>query len=308
MTVLPSQKLTIGELFVSLAAGLMFFLLPNDSKNQFDSIIASECFVLLICFTITVVLFVIIKRFEAVGAAMLTYSVLTLINILFTTITDIFSKTKDYWLSVSEYNIFCMFIMWVIPFFFMTIIRLLQSGIYDNNESRMGFSRFLWFSMKALLILYFIIIILKMIIPYKPHTESPREIDFVLFNRITECIKNVHQDGTKYIMWHSFILAPLTFYLLILIPKIRWWHLLIISTTFSITIEALQYLLNTGTACLDDIIMYTVGAVIGILLKHLIDSVRSVLTSGKDDCMLSYSYKPIKQKTDNNAKVIVDNA
>lgn len=306
MTVLPSQKLTIGELFVSLAAGLMFFLLPNDAKNQFDSITASECFVLLICFVITIVLFIIIKRFEAVGAAMLTYAVLTLSNVLISVITGIFSNTKDYWPAISEYNIVCMFIMWVIPFFFMTMIRLLQGGKYDNNERRMGFSRFLLLSMRALLILYGLVIIFMMIIPYKPHTESPRELDFMIFSRIGDCIKNIHQDGTKYILWHSFILAPLTFYLLVLVPKIKLWHLLIISGTFALTIESLQYLLNTGTACLDDIIMYIIGAVIGIMLKHLIDSVRSVLTSGKDDCMLSYSYTPIRQKTDNSAAVIID--
>ena len=34
MNVLPSQKLSISHLFLSLAAGLMFFLLPNDAKNQ----------------------------------------------------------------------------------------------------------------------------------------------------------------------------------------------------------------------------------------------------------------------------------
>ena len=306
MTVLPSQKLTIGELFVSLAAGLMFFLLPNDAKNQFDSIIASECFVLLICSVITIVLFIIIKRFEAVGAAMLKFAVLTISTDLISIITGIFSNTKDYWPTISEYNIVCMFIMWVIPFLFMTMTRLLQGGKYDNNERRMGFSRFLLLSMRALLILYGLVIIFMMIIPYKPRTESPREIDFMIFNRIGDCIKNIHEDGTKYILWHNFILAPLTFYLLVLVPKIKLWHLLIISGTFALTIESLQYLLNTGTACLDDIIMYIVGAVIGIMLKHLIDSVRSVLTSGKDDCMLSYSYTPIKRKTDTSAAVIID--
>ena len=34
MSFLPMQKLTIGELFVSIAAGLMLFLLPNDAKNR----------------------------------------------------------------------------------------------------------------------------------------------------------------------------------------------------------------------------------------------------------------------------------
>ena len=37
MNVLPSQKLTISQVFLGLAAGLMLFLLPNDAKNQIGS-------------------------------------------------------------------------------------------------------------------------------------------------------------------------------------------------------------------------------------------------------------------------------
>lgn len=297
MTVLPDQKLSVGELFVSLAAGLMFFLLPNDAKNQFNSPVVSESFVMLMCFVITATLYLIIKRFEAIGAAMLCYSVLVLSSMVFGIINGIFSKTKDYWPSISEYNLVCMFVLWIIPFFFTISIRLLSTGNYDTNKRRRGFSRFLILSMRALLIIYGLSILFKIILPYKPKLSGEREIDFIIFNRIGECITNIHENGTRYILWHSFIFVPLTFYLLILVPQISWWHLLIISFSCGFALEILQYSLNTGSACIDDIIMYIIGAMIGVLLKHLIDSVRSVLTFGEDKCMLSYNYTPLKKKS-----------
>ena len=305
MTVLPNQKLTIGELFVSLAAGLMFFLLPNDARNQFESPI-SECYIAVISIVITLVLYFIIKRFESLGAAMLTTSVLILTNLVVNIAEGIFSQAEDYWPTVTEYNIISMFIVWFIPFFCMTASRLIMSGSRDNNDNRMGFSRFLMFSMRALLILYAIVIIFKLILPYKPNPDLPREIEFGLFSRISDCMLNIHDGGIKYILWHSLILVPMSFYLLILIPKISWWQILIIALAFGLTIEVLQYSFNTGIACTDDILMYIVGAVIGILLKHLIDKARSILTSGQDDCMLSLDYSSIKRKNSNNAFVITE--
>ena len=45
MSVLPSQKLTIGELYVSMAVGLILYLLPGDIRNQMNSIVLSEVMV-----------------------------------------------------------------------------------------------------------------------------------------------------------------------------------------------------------------------------------------------------------------------
>ena len=62
MNVLPSQKLSIGQYFISIAAGLMLFLIPNDALNQFDTDPLREGFIFIISLTITAVLFFIIKR------------------------------------------------------------------------------------------------------------------------------------------------------------------------------------------------------------------------------------------------------
>ncbi|MBQ3887664.1 MAG: hypothetical protein II735_06815, partial [Clostridia bacterium] len=77
MSVLPSQKLTIGELFVSMAVGLILYLLPNDIRNQTTEIWLSESMVFLAAFIITGVFLFIIKRYEAVGAALLTNALIT---------------------------------------------------------------------------------------------------------------------------------------------------------------------------------------------------------------------------------------
>ncbi len=290
MTVLPSQKLTIGELFVSLAAGLMLFLLPNDAKNQFESPI-SESFITVVTLVITFTLYFIIKRFEAIGAAMLTSSILNLISIGFTIFGNVLSGADNWLPKITEYNIISMFIIWTLPFFCMTALRLVMSGAQDTNERRMGFSRFLVLSMRALLIAYAIIIVFKMVLPYKPSIDTLRYIELMPFARINDCITNIHQNGAEYIIWHSLILVPFSFYLLVLIPRLSWVQIIIVSFSFGITIEILQYSFNTGTACVDDIIMYMVGAVLGLLLKHLIDKTRSVLTMGQDNCMLSTIYE-----------------
>ena len=64
----------------------------------------------------------------------------------------------------------------------------------------------------------------------------------------------------------------------------------IICFCVGVTLEILQFVLNTGTICSDDILLYMTGGIVGYLLKHFIDLIRSAITSGQDKCMLSFSY------------------
>ena len=161
MTLLPSQKLTIGELFVSLAAGLMLYLLPNDAKKQFESEAICIGFVFLISLVIIVAMFIIIKRYEAIGTALMTLSSLQLLNIVISVISGIASRGSEYWHNLTEYNIICMFA-------FALATRLLTNEAADSNDLRRSFIRFMSLSMGSLLIIYGIILILKMIIPIPP--------------------------------------------------------------------------------------------------------------------------------------------
>ena len=136
------------------------------------------------------------------------------------------------------------------------------------------------------MMIYILVIIFQMLLPSKPNMTSERMINFVPFGRITECLNGVHENGTMYLLWHSLILAPLTFSLLILNPNIKLWHLLIISASAGLTIEVIQYSFNTAAACLDDMMMYLIGAAVGIVLKRMIDKIRNITTAGEEYHML----------------------
>ena len=159
MSVLPSQKLSIGELWLSMAVGLILFLVPGDIKNQIDSNVFSEGLVFLTAFVITVVFLIIIKRFEAIGAALLTNSVITVSSFLIGIVNSIISGSPNYWPSISNYQLITMFILWTVPFFLMVFARILLNSSKESEEFCAGFSRFLSLSLRALMLIYFFVII-----------------------------------------------------------------------------------------------------------------------------------------------------
>lgn len=295
MSFLPSQRLSLGELFVSIAAGLMLFLLPNDAKNQFSDLALAEGYVFVFSFVISAALIFTIKRYEALGVAILSDSVLTAVSFILYVANGIFTKGNNFWAKMTEYQLITMFISWVVPFLFAVFIRLLRKGSGDTNDSRMRFSNFLAFSIKALMIIYILVIVFRHLLPYRPHMSEEREFELMLFARIKDCLDGTHENGTLYLLWNGLILAPLSFSLLILNPKIRIWHLAIICFFVGITLEVLQFVLNTGTICSDDILLYMLGGTVGYLIKNFIDLIRSVITLGQDRCMLNFSYTLIQQ-------------
>lgn len=290
MSFIPMQKLTIGELFVSIAAGLMLFLLPNDAKNQINDIGLAQGYVFIFSLVISSALLLTIKRYEALGTAMLTNSVLTVSGFFIYIINGIFTKGREFWAVMTEYQLVTMFISWVVPFFFAVTVRLLRNGPGDTSDSRMRFSNFLVLAIRSLMIIYILVIIFRHLLPYRPHMSEERVFDLRLFGNITECLDGTRENGVLYLWWHSLILAPLSFSLLILNPKIKLWHLTIICFSTGVTLEIIQFALNTGTVCSDDVFLYMLGGAAGFLLKHFLDLIRSAITSGQDRCMLSFSY------------------
>ncbi len=294
MSVLPGQKLTIGELYVSMAVGLILFLLPNDLKNQLGTTPVSVVMVSLLALIIASALFIAIRRFEAIGAAILTKSVITVISFLFSILNGMLSKSNDYWPTISDYQLITMFILWTVPFLLAVIFRLFTVGKRDTNDYRLGFARFLSLSLRALLLIYLMVLIFKQIMPNKPNVITTRTIYYMPFSKISDCFSGVNGGSMAYLIWHCLILAPLTFSLLILNPHIRWWYVLVISFAAGMAIEILQFTLNTGIVYTDDVIMYLIGGVLGMLLKKLLDKIREAITAGEEKIMLSLEYTPIE--------------
>lgn len=304
MTVLPGQKLSIGEFFISVAAGLMMFLIPNDANNQFESEAICYGYIFVVGFVVTVFLFMLIKRYEAIGTQLLSMSVFVFIKLVFSVISGLFSRGSEYWPAISEYNIVSMFLIWVTPFGIAVALRLVSGITSDSNNKRRSFARFMTLSMRSLLIIYGIVLVFKLIIPVKPQIEAERSFYLIPFELIRTKITDIAAGDIVYLIWHLIILMPLTFYLSVLIPKLKVWHCVIISVALGLAMEALQFLLNTGTASVDDIVLYISGAVLGILIKNLIDLLCRIVTGGTDKCMLSFEYVSLPRKPKQGAQVV----
>lgn len=304
MTLLPSQKLSIGELCVSLAVGLMFFLLPNDAKNQFQDELVCEAFVFIINLIITIVLYIVIKRFEAVGAALLTMSVLIGVSIVFSTVTGMISKGTEFWPTLTRYRIISTVIMWMTPFLFVVFLRLISGRTNDNGDIRRSFVRFLVLSLRAMLIVYLITILFRVVIPVKPDMDSERDLLLIPFSMVERCISGEQPAGVEYIIWNCLILAPLTFYLSVMVPKFRIWHSLIIALALGLTLEAFEFILNTGPACVDDLIMYLIGALLGVIIKETIDLMRAIITMNQEKVILTCDYSPPRRSEGGEAEII----
>lgn len=294
MSVLPGQKLTIGELFVSMAMGLILYLLPGDLRNQTNSLYLSEALVFLSAFVITAVFFLIIKRYEAVGAMLITDSVITAGAFAFGIVRGAITGGGEYWPALSEYQLVTISILWAVPFFMTVLIRLFSHDARDTNETRMAFVRFLSLGVTALMILYIMVVVFRQIIPASPNLSPERSIYYVPFQRIVECFEHAGEWGMGYLMWNAFIVTPLTFSLMILCPKIKLWHILFVSFAFGLTIEIFQFAFNTGTVFVDDMLLYVLGGLVGFLLKRAIDYLRSLFTVGQDNTMMSLDYTPLE--------------
>ncbi len=295
MSVLPSHKLTIGELFVSMAVGLILYLLPNDFRNQTASVELSQAIVFVTAFAVTAVFLFIIKRYEAVGAALLTNSIITAGAFVFSTVNGFLTDGGSFWPTISQYQLITMFILWTVPFLLVVILRMLAKDAKDTDESRRGFCRFLSLSLRALMIIYILVIVFVQILPHAPSVATARTIYYIPFDRIRECWENAAEWGALYLCWNGLILVPLSFSLLILNPKIRWWQIIFISFAFGLALEIFQFSFNTGSVYVDDILLYIVGGLVGFFIKRLIDRIRFLITDGQDSTMLSLDYTPVSQ-------------
>ncbi len=286
MTVLPGQRLTIGQLFVSLAAGLMFFLLPNDARNLFESP-TRESMIFIVAIVITAGLLIIVQRYEAVGAAMITASCLCVFNYIVMEILDA-CTVSNYWPAISEYQLFSWLILCIAPLLTTMFVRLLASGMWSTPEKRRGFSRFLVLSLRACMIVYIPIVVVKMLIPTEINFELPRNVDLIPLQHTIECVTGVYSDGWLYLAKHFLILMPLGFYLAIAVDHMRWWQFALLGLSIGLTIEIIQLALNTALFCIDDLFLYAIGISVGAGIKYLFDLFRRFLTGGREKRMLYF--------------------
>ena len=306
MTVLPSQRLSISQFYLGLAAGLMLFLLPNDAKLQIVSEALCEAYIFFIALVITAVLFLITKRYEAVGVSLMTMALLNAVSFFFEIVIGFSDDDAGtYWPDIDKYRLASYFLQLMIPFVFCLIVRLFAVGARDNNETRRDFTQFLSSCMKALFIIYVIVFVFKLIMPNRPGSSS-RELELMIFERIGKCLSGEYENGVVYICWHLIFLVPLSFYLAVLVPKFRIWHIALIAALLGISVEIMQFLLNTSTVCTDDVLMLITGAILGFICKFAVNKLRKIITHGEDYNMLSFDFAHLAIKPKGEAQMLTE--
>lgn len=295
MNFLKGKKLPIGHFFLALAAGLMLFLLPTEAKVQCEQQFW-ELYVLTVSITITIVLLLIVKKYEVIGVALITATSLLAMRFVFDSITNAAKgNVKPLGEELTLYDIISWIVIWLVPFAITISIKLFAVAAWNTKEKRYGFSKFLFLSSMALLIIYVMIIFCKDILPFNSDFNEERQIVLVPFMRIFSCLAGEHSTGIFYVLWHCILLIPIGFFLPIFIQKIRLVPIILMGIAGGSFLELCQLVLNTGSVCLDDIIMYTLGAMLGYGLKLLIEKTRSVLTLGHDKNMLTLYYSDNKE-------------
>ena len=290
MNFLKGKKLPIGHFFLALAAGLMLFLLPTEAKVQCEQQFWL-LYVLSVSVTITVVLLLIVKKYEVMGVALITATSLLAIRFVFESIASTMNgNSKPLGEELTLYDMISWVLIWFVPFAITTSIKLFAVASWNTREKRYGFSKFLFLSSMALLIIYVMIVFCKDILPFNGDFSGDRQAVAVPFMRIVKCLTGEHTTGIFYILWHCILFIPIGFFLPIFISKIRLVPIILIGIAGGAFLELCQLVLNTGSVCLDDIMMYTIGAMLGYGLKLLIEKTRSVLTLGHDANMLKLYY------------------
>ena len=290
MNFLKGKKLPIGHFFLALAAGLMLFLLPTEAKVQCEQQFWL-LYVLSVSVTITVVLLLIVKKYEVMGVALITATSLLAIRFVFESIASTMNgNLKPLGEELTLYDMISWVLIWFVPFAITTSIKLFAVASWNTREKRYGFSKFLFLSSMALLIIYVMIVFCKDILPFNGDFSGDRQVVAVPFMRIVKCLTGEHTTGIFYILWHCILFIPIGFFLPIFISRIRLVPIILIGIAGGAFLDLCQLVLNAGSVCLDDIMMYTIGAMLGYGLKLLIEKTRSVLTLGHDANMLKLYY------------------
>ncbi len=104
--------------------------------------------------------------------------------------------------------------------------------------------------------------------------DEPNNI--IPFKVIGEYLSNAHTYNdwfTKNLLGNIIVFIPIGFLTPLFLKKNRMWHIAIVGIVVSVFIEILQSLLEVGRADIDDVILNTIGLLIGFGIYKLIYSV-----------------------------------
>ncbi|MCL2519281.1 MAG: VanZ family protein [Oscillospiraceae bacterium] len=123
--------------------------------------------------------------------------------------------------------------------------------------------KFIW-----LIFAIYILVVLKLTVFRAGYVE--RQINLTLFIDLIETYKNAELwTFLRLFLGNIGWFVPFGFLLPVLLKKERFWKVAALGFMFSFVIETLQYIFRKGVAELDDLILNTLGVVVGYCLYKL---------------------------------------
>ena len=262
MKVKAPPRMSSIQWFVSIAAGLAMFLLPQDAQSYFSDVYR-QIFVAVIAFGIALVLLLLFKLYEPIGVAMLSSMFLTVITFAIRIGIRIYEglSMEDFTMAVNVYDGVSWGMVWSMPLLCCFLMRIFAQGNWSEPEAKRDFCCFF---QKASVAsgCYLLILLLAIFLYFRPMNFSGmRQLNLVPFSQILRYIQAFREgnpDGMKLL---NRLLVPLA---------------------LVVVIEAFQYTLNTGVADVDDVICSMAGFGLGGFVKYLLDRIRRSVTKGKE--------------------------
>ena len=137
-------------------------------------------------------------------------------------------------------------------------------------------------------IIYYIILLLAyFLFPRPVDFFSKREINLIFLPSNNNFISIMNIQINEYIKSFLFFI-PLGFYVYIYKRDLPLWRKLILSLSAGIFIESFQFVFNTATLSLWDIIFYILGFFVGGAIKNLLDVTRNLVTKGEEKTIFNF--------------------
>jgi len=120
------------------------------------------------------------------------------------------------------------------------------------------------------LFIIYILVVLKLTLFRTNFQYDEPQINLTLFVDLINTYKNAELwTFLRLFLGNIGWFVPFGFLLPVLLKKERFWKVAAFGFCFSFTIETLQYIFRKGVAELDDLILNTLGAVIGYFMYKL---------------------------------------
>lgn len=117
-------------------------LLPTEAKVQCEQQFWL-LYVLSVSVTITVVLLLIVKKYEVMGVALITATSLLAIRFVFESIASTMNgNSKPLGEELTLYDMISWVLIWFVPFAITTSIKLFAVASWNTREKRYGFQSF----------------------------------------------------------------------------------------------------------------------------------------------------------------------